>query len=221
MNETVENAISILVNYIGDDIEKANEIRARIKAINQPVDHVIWVPADKVYPNNYNPNSVAKKEMKLLQKSIMSDGYTQPIVTIRDNDGNYCIVDGFHRYFIGKEDGAIKERNRGFLPIVVIEKDINERIASTVRHNRARGKHSVESMSKLVFNMLSNGAKEEDIANELGMEAEEVMRLKHITGFSKLFEDREYSRAWETTNMAAHRVQYLKEHPGEKGVEYE
>jgi ParB-like chromosome segregation protein Spo0J len=221
MTQAAIDAINVLKDYIGNDIEKANEVRAEIKVIDQPIDHVIWVPVEKVYPNSYNPNSVANKEMGLLRKSITNDGYTQPIVTIKDNDGKYCIVDGFHRYFVGKTDTEIQAKNKGCLPIVVIEKDINERIAATVRHNRARGKHSVVNMSKLVFNMLSNGMKEEDIANELGMEAEEVMRLKHITGFSKLFENHEYSKAWETTNMAKHRVDYLKEHPEEHGVNYE
>ena len=218
---TKEDAIKTLKNYINEDIERANEIRAHFKAIDQPVDHVIWVPVENVYPNSYNPNAVAKKEMGLLKKSIDTDGYTQPIVTVRDEEGKYCIVDGFHRYYVGANDKAIKERNKGYLPIVVLEKDINERMAATVRHNRARGKHGVISMSKMVFNMLSQGMNEVEIANELGMEAEEVLRLKHITGFSKLFEDREYTQAWETTNMAKHRVEYLKEHPDERGVGYE
>jgi len=218
---TVEEAINVLKEYIGDNVERANEVRAELRAIDQPIDHVIWVPVEKVYPNNYNPNAVANKEMSLLLKSISYDGYTQPVVTVKDEEGKYCIVDGFHRYFIGKTNEEIKARNRGYLPIVVLEKTMEERIAATVRHNRARGKHGVENMSKLVFNMLSRGMKEEDIANELGMEAEEVLRLKHITGFSKLFEDREYGKAWETTNMAAHRVEYLKEHPDEHGVDYE
>jgi len=218
---TVEEAIGVLKDYIGNDVEKANAIRAQFKAIDQPIDHVIWVPVDKVYPNNYNPNAVAKKEMALLMKSIAKDGYTQPIVTIQDDDGKYCIIDGFHRYFIGKTNEEIKAKNNGYLPIVVLEKSMEERIAATVRHNRARGKHGVENMSKIVFNMLSRGMKEEEIANELGMEAEEVLRLKHITGFSKLFEDREYSKAWETSSMAIHRVEYLKEHPDEHGVDYE
>jgi len=217
---TVTEAIAVIKDYIGDDVEKANEIRAQISAIDQPIDHVMWVPIEKVYPNSYNPNAVAKKEMSLLKKSIEQDGFTQPIVTIKDENGNYCIIDGFHRYFTGKSDEEIKSKNKGYLPIVVLEKNIDECIAATVRHNRARGKHAVVNMSKLVFNMLSHGMKEEEIANELGMEAEEVLRLKHITGFSKLFADREYSRAWETTNMAAHRVEYLKEHPDEHGVDY-
>ncbi|MCL2093014.1 MAG: ParB/RepB/Spo0J family partition protein [Treponema sp.] len=218
---SIDEAIQIINEYIGDDIERANEIRAHIKAVSQPIDHVIWVPVEKVYPNSYNPNSVAKKELALLKKSIEADGYTQPIVTVKDEDGRYCIIDGFHRYFVGKSVDTIKDRNKGYLPIVVLEKTMEERMAATVRHNRARGTHGISNMSKLVFNMLSQGMDEKDIANELGMEAEEVLRLKHITGFSKLFEDKEYGKAWETTKMAAHRVEYLKNHPDEYGVSYE
>ncbi len=165
----------------------------------QPVDMIHWVPIEKVSPNDYNPNSVASKEMDLLYTSIKNDGYTQPIVTIFDAARDrYVIIDGFHRYFTCKNNADIRERNNGLLPIVVLNKDINDRMASTVRHNRARGQHSVTGMSNMVFNMLENGWSDPDICNELGMEPEELLRLKHITGFSKLFEDVEYKRAWET-----------------------
>lgn len=170
-----------------------------LSVVKQPIDNVQWVPIDKVEPNDYNPNSVAKVEMGLLYTSISHDGYTQPIVTIYDPEKDkYVIVDGFHRYFTCKNNKDIYERNQGRLPIVVIEKDINDRMASTVRHNRARGKHSVAGMSSMVFKMLENGWKDEDICKELGMEPEELIRLKHITGFSKLFADSEYKRSWET-----------------------
>lgn len=166
---------------------------------SQPIDFVRWVPVEKVCPNDYNPNSVAKAEMRLLYTSIKHDGYTQPVVTIYDPDRDmYVIVDGFHRYFTCKTNDDIRERNKGLLPIVVIDKDINERMASTVRHNRARGKHSVQGMSSMVFSMLENGWSDADICNELGMEPEELLRLKHITGFSKLFADVEYRKAWKT-----------------------
>jgi len=166
---------------------------------DQPVDRVHWVPIDKVCPNDYNPNSVASKEMSLLYTSIKQDGYTQPVVTVRDpNRDMYVIIDGFHRYFTCKTNKDIRDRNHGMLPIVVLDKDINDRMASTVRHNRARGQHSVTGMSSMVFQMLENGWEDHAICNELGMEPEELLRLKHITGFSKLFEDIEYKRAWET-----------------------
>jgi len=166
---------------------------------SQPVDFIRWVPVDMVQANDYNPNSVAKVEMKLLYTSILHDGYTQPVVTIWDPEiKKYIIVDGFHRYFTCKSNPDIMERNCGMLPIVVIDKDINDRMASTVRHNRARGKHSVAGMSSMVFSMLENGWDDKAICDELGMEAEELLRLKHITGFSKLFADQEYKMSWVT-----------------------
>lgn len=180
---------------------------------SQPVDDVRWVPIDMVQANNYNPNAVAKREMQLLYVSILKDGYTQPVVTIYDPKiKKYVIVDGFHRYFVCKTHKDILDRNNGCLPIVVLDKDINDRMASTVRHNRARGKHSVEGMSNLVFKMLDNGWDDSEICNELGMEAEEIVRLKHITGFSKLFEDAEYQEAWQTKNQIRLKQLY-KEHP--------
>lgn len=170
---------------------------------NQPIDHVQWISIDRISPNDYNPNSVAKIEMGLLATSIRHDGYTQPIVTIYDSDRDlYVIVDGFHRYYTMRTHQDIYESCLGLLPVVVINKDINDRMASTVRHNRARGKHSVQGMSQMVFSMLENGWDDADICNELGMGPEELLRLKHVTGFSKLFADVEYQRSWITTRQA-------------------
>ena len=183
---------------------------------NQPVDFVRWIPIDRVEPNDYNPNSVAKIEMGLLYSSIKHDGYTQPVVTIYDPERDkYIIVDGFHRYFVMKTNPDIYESCHGLLPVVVIDKPINDRMASTVRHNRARGKHSVQGMSNMVFKMLDNGWMDEDICNELGMEPEELLRLKHITGFSKLFADREYNKSWMTRRQILIKKKYEEEHPGE------
>ena len=169
---------------------------------NHPVSNVKWVKVEKVEPNDYNPNSVAGQEMKLLYTSIKHDGYTQPIVTIYDEEKDkYVIVDGFHRYFTCKNNKDIQEATDGCVPVVVIEKDINDRMASTVRHNRARGRHSIDGMSNMVFSLLDNGWADEDICNHLGMEPDELLRLKHITGFSKLFEDIEYSQAWESRHQ--------------------
>jgi len=163
----------------------------------QPVNYVRWVPVEQVQANDYNPNSVAGQEMALLYTSIKHDGYTQPIVTIWDEDlQKYIIVDGFHRYFVCKSNPDILERNHGRLPVVVLDKDINDRMASTVRHNRARGQHSVAGMSSMVFEMLENGWSDAEVCNHLGMEPDELLRLKHITGFSKLFADAEYNKAW-------------------------
>lgn len=168
----------------------------------QPINLVRWVPIDKVQANDYNPNSVAGKEMGLLYTSIKHDGYTQPVVTVYDPSiDKYVIVDGFHRYFTCKSKKDIQDRNHGMLPIVVIQKDINDRMASTVRHNRARGEHSINGMSNMVYEMLKNGWTDHDICNELGMEPEELLKLKHITGFSKLFKDKEFSQAWKSKEM--------------------
>ena len=180
-----------------------------LSPIQQPVNLVMWVPIEEVQANDYNPNSVAGKEMKLLYTSIKHDGYTQPIVTIYDDEiKKYVIVDGFHRYFTAKANKDILDRNCGRLPVVVIEKDINERMAATVRHNRARGAHSVDGMANMVFSMLEKGWKDEDICNHLGMEPEELLRLKHITGFSKLFENAEYKKAWVTKSQILIKKKY-------------
>lgn len=198
---------------IKEEYEKAtdkeaflNELRTwihkELSEIKQPIDLVRWIPVEKVQPNDYNPNSVAKIEMGLLYKSIKHDGYTQPVVTIYDGSiDKYIIVDGFHRYFTCKNNADIYERNKGHLPCVVIEKDINNRMAATIRHNRARGEHSVSGMSNMVFELLNNGWADADICNHLGMEPEELLKLKHITGFSKLFADVEYNKSWQTKSQ--------------------
>lgn len=195
-------------------IDKINEERKVLHEecpIKQPIDYVMWVPIEKVEPNGYNPNSVATVEMGLLYKSIKKDGYTQPIVTIYDKKKDkYVIVDGFHRYYVCKTKKDIFDRNMGMLPIVVIDKNISERMAATVRHNRARGEHSIDGMSNLVFKMLDEGMSDADVCNELGMEPEELLKLKHLTGFSKLFKDTEYKKAWETKNQIIERMKYEK-----------
>jgi len=190
--------------------ENIKELIHKISPLkDQPVNRVLWVDINKVSPNDYNPNSVAKKEMGLLYTSILHDGYTQPVVTIYDEElKKYIIIDGFHRYFTCKSNPEILERNKGRLPIVVLNKNINDRMASTVRHNRARGMHSVTGMSSMVFNMLENGWQDQDICNELGMSVEELVKLKHITGFSKLFQDKEYSKSWQTKNQILLKKKY-------------
>ena len=198
-----------------DKINFIEDIKAMLhecSPIQQPVDRVQWVPLDDVEANDYNPNSVAAKEMKLLYTSIKHDGYTQPIITIWDEKKQkYIIVDGFHRYFTAKQNKDISERNKGRIPIVVIDKDMNDRMAATVRHNRARGSHSVDGMANMVFSMLEKGWKDEDICNHLGMEPEELLRIKHITGFSKLFENAEYKKAWVTKSQILIKKNYEQE----------
>ena len=176
---------------------------------DQPINNVQWVPISKMVANDYNPNSVAKNEMKLLYKSIKHDGYTQPVVAIYDKDQDmYVIVDGFHRFLTMKTYKDISDSCDGHVPVVVIEKDINDRMASTIRHNRARGKHSVDGMANMIFEMLDNGWNDSEICNELGLEEAELVRLKYITGFAKLFEGVEYKRAWETKNQIRIKREY-------------
>lgn len=179
---------------------------------DNPVELVKWIPINKIKANEYNPNNVASKELELLYTSINHDGYTQPIVTVYDDEKDeYVIVDGFHRYFVLKSHEDLLKRNKGRVPCTVIECDINDRMASTIRHNRARGKHSVNGMSNVVFRMLDNGWTDAEICEELGMEPDELLRLKHITGFSKLFEDVEYRKAWEHKKQIRNRKEYEKE----------
>jgi hypothetical protein len=197
-------------------IDFLNELKAFLHEISplaaQPVDLVEWVDVESVEANNYNPNSVASKEMELLHTSIKHDGYTQPVVTIFDEEaGKYIIIDGFHRFFTCKNAKDIRAANKGRLPVVVLKKSMNERMAATVRHNRARGSHSVNGMSNMVFKMLDNGWADEDICNHLGMGADELLRLKHVTGFSKLFEDVEYSKSWVTKNQVLLKKKYEDE----------
>jgi ParB-like chromosome segregation protein Spo0J len=161
---------------------------------DHPVSRVQWVPVEKVQANDYNPNSVAKPEMDLLRRSIEADGYTQPIVTWLREDGIHEVVDGFHRHLVGKEMGLTH------LPVVVVNQsstDRNDRIASTIRHNRARGKHRIDSMSDIVVELARRCWSDEKIAKELGMDADEVLRLKQVSGLAELFADEEFSEAWE------------------------
>lgn len=161
---------------------------------SHPVNRVQWVLADLVKANDYNPNAVAPPEMALLRRSIELDGYTQPIV-VWEVDGFYEVIDGFHRHLVGKEMGLTH------LPVVVVNRsstERNDRIASTIRHNRARGKHRIGSMSDIVVELSRRNWNDAKIAKELGMDADEVLRLKQITGIAELFADEEFSEAWET-----------------------
>lgn len=162
---------------------------------DQPISKVEWIPIEKVHANDYNPNSVATPEMKLLYISVKADGYTQPVVTIYDEKKDrYVIVDGFHRYSIMRRYKDIYLSCEGKLPCVVLKnKTMSDLMASTVRHNRARGKHSVSGMSNIVMEMLMNGETDSSICMKLGLEPEELVRLKHITGYAKLYENKEYS----------------------------
>ena len=187
----------------GEKIAALNEARKALHEISpfsgEPVDCVLWVPADQVEANDYNPNTVAPPEMRLLELSIGEDGYTQPIVAWGKND-YYEVVDGFHRNRVGKECKSVRERVHGYLPITLINhdrEDKGDRIAATIRHNRARGKHQVAAMSDIVLELSRRNWSDAKIGRELGMEPDEVLRLKQITGLAELFSDSEFSQAWE------------------------
>lgn len=192
------------IESLDQRIEAINAIKETLKAVSpfksEPVECVKWVPSNLVFANDYNPNSVAPPEMELLHTSIQEDGYTQPIV-VWQHDGMYEVVDGFHRNRVGKEYSDIRERIHGYLPVVVINndrEDKGDRIASTIRHNRARGKHKVEAMSDIVLDLKKRNWSDAKIAKELGMDADEVLRLAQIQGLAEMFADREFSQAWES-----------------------
>jgi ParB-like chromosome segregation protein Spo0J len=167
-------------------------------AFVSPVYNIIKVPVDKLRANEYNPNRVAPPEMKLLYESIKEDGYTMPIVCYYHKDDDvYEIVDGFHRYGIMLKHKDIYEREGGCLPVSVIDKPISERMASTIRHNRARGTHNIDLMSNIVAELVEMGKSDAWIARHLGMDIDEILRLKQITGLAALFADQDYSMAWE------------------------
>lgn len=185
-------------------IEALNEIRRKLHGVSpfrdEPVDLVLWVPGWQVHANDYNPNSVAPPEMRLLSLSIRADGYTQPVVAYHEQNGAYEVVDGFHRHRVGKEVPEVRERVQGYLPLVAINEGRigkADRMAATIRHNRARGTHSVDGMSEIVVDLSRRKKTDEWIAENLGMERSEVLRLKQVSGLSELFSGREFSRAWE------------------------
>ena len=169
-----------------------------------PVYHVIAVPIEKVQPNDYNPNAVAPPEMKLLYESIKADGYTMPVVCYYDKKEDlYIIVDGFHRYRVMMENPDIYEREGGMLPVSVIDKPLDHRMASTIRHNRARGNHNVDLMSNIVKELHEIGRSDNWIAKNLGMSRDEILRLKQITGLAALFRETQFGRAWRPVDVAS------------------
>ena len=165
--------------------------------MTSPVYNVIAVPVEKIRANAYNPNAVAPPEMELLEVSIWEDGYTMPVVCyyLPDEDV-YEIVDGYHRYTTLKTSARIFEREGGKLPVVVIDKDESNRMASTIRHNRARGSHSIELMSNIVAELTRSGMSDAWILKHVGMDRDELLRLKQITGLADLFADKDFSEAW-------------------------
>lgn len=186
------------VNYINDLREFIHQ-HSPFKS--EPVDFVKWVPNENVVANDYNPNKVAPPEMELLEVSILNDGYTQPIVSWSnpEKDGKTEVIDGFHRNRVGKESVVVRDRVKGYLPVVDIRTEQsgkNDRIASTIRHNRARGKHQVDAMSEIVIELKNRNWSNARISSQLGMDEEEVLRLCQISGLEHLFSDKDFSRAW-------------------------
>lgn len=192
------------ISNLSDKVDAINNVREAIHQVSpfkaEPVDFVKWIPNDNVFANDYNPNSVAPPEMQLLEVSIVNDGYTQPIVTWPKDD-KVEVIDGFHRNRVGKESSEVKKRVQGFLPTVIIRKERegkNDRIASTIRHNRARGKHAVSAMSDIVIELKKRNWSESRISKELGMDEDEILRLCQISGLAEAFENDEFSQAWES-----------------------
>lgn len=211
------SAIESMTSNLCEELDKL-PLAERIEAINtirralheagpfkdEPVDLVLWVVGEHIKANDYNPNKVAPPEMALLRKSIQADGYTQPIVGYQDlqEDRSYTVVDGFHRYTIGTDTKEISARLHGYLPVTEIRQSQtgeSDRIASTIRHNRARGTHNINLMVNIVADLVGAGMSDDWIAKNIGMDADELLRLKQISGLAALFKDNEFSKAWEAT----------------------
>ena len=207
MTPTMKLVLDTLVEQLRllplpEQVDTLNEIRTALHAASpfaaEPVDLVLWLPADTVFGNDYNPNKVAPPEMRLLELSITADGYTQPIVAHPVDESNE-VVDGFHRHLVGKRE-PVRSRVHGYLPVTRIKAtraDRADRIAATIRHNRARGKHIVNAMSGIVVDLSRRNWSDDKIARELGMDPDEVLRLKQVSGLAELFASREFSEAWE------------------------
>lgn len=206
----MENLLNELIEKIDaldlhNKIRFINNVKIKLHEISpmksEPVDCVLWVKNDSVHANDYNPNSVAPPEMELLRLSIESDGYTQPIVSMLEEDlETREVIDGFHRNRVGKECSEIQKRVHGYLPVVTINEDrtkINDRVASTIRHNRARGKHKIDAMSDIVIDLKKRNWSDSKIAKNLGMDQDEVLRLCQIGGLAELFSNTEFTMSWE------------------------
>lgn len=196
-------AAALSLMPLADAVDTLNAVRSILHEVSpfkdEPVDNVQWIPNEAVRANTYNPNKVAPPEMKLLARSITADGYTQPIVACPENEA-FTVVDGFHRKRVGTENSAVRKRVHGYLPVAAIrssQANSKDRIAATIRHNRARGVHGVEPMRDIVITLLREGWLEEDVAKEVGMDADEVLRFKQIAGLPELFKDVDFSRPWD------------------------
>lgn len=203
---------------LDERVAEINRLRALIHEYSpfksEPIDFVRWVPTDSVYANDYNPNSVAPPEMALLEHSIDHDGFTQPVVGWLGEDDMYEVVDGFHRTTVAKRSTSVVLRLQGFMPIVAIQTkntERNDRVASTIRHNRARGKHNVESMSDIVIELKKRNWSDERVAKELGMDPDEVLRLCQVSGLVEVFADEEFSTAWDAAIFSDEELDQIEE----------
>lgn len=224
----VKELIEATINEI-DDINDKIDFINQLKVVlhknsplkDNPVDCVLWVKAEDVISNDYNPNKVAPPEMQLLEVSIINDWYTQPIVTFPNNE-KYEIVDGFHRSRVGKESKIVSDKLLWYLPIVGIrneQRNKNDRIASTIRHNRARGKHQVDAMSEIIIELKNRNRKNDRIGRELWMDEEEILRLCQITGLQDLFQDDDFSKSWEAMDINTNDYEPLDDNIAEEEKE--
>ncbi|HAV1782501.1 TPA: ParB-like nuclease domain-containing protein [Enterobacter hormaechei subsp. steigerwaltii] len=205
MRQRIITEIDIYLQSLPEE-DRINAINAFRQAIHknspfreQPIDCVLWVKQDAITANNYNPNNVAPPEKRLLSKSLELDGFTQPIVVTESEQQQYEIVDGFHRHEIGTTRAVLKRQLKGYLPVTCLRqerRDKHNRMAATIRHNRARGRHQINAMSEIVRELVQLGWDDERIGKELGMDSDEVLRLKQINGLLELFADRRFSEAW-------------------------
>ena len=205
MQQQLINEMKNYLQSLPEDkrIEAINAFRQAIHENSpfreQPIDCVLWIKQDEITANDYNPNNVAPPEKRLLCKSLEMDGFTQPIVVTESEARHYEIVDGFHRHEIGSNRAVLKRQLKGYLPVTCLRKERQkkfDRIAATIRHNRARGRHQINAMSDIVRELVQLGWDDERISQELGMDSDEVLRLKQINGLLELFADRRYSEAW-------------------------
>lgn len=205
MQQRLINELTYYLQSLPEEkqIEAINAFRQAIHEKSpfreQPIDCVLWIKQDDIIANDYNPNNVAPPERRLLCKSLELDGFTQPIVVMENDPARYEIVDGFHRHEIGSSRAALKRQLKGYLPVTCLRKGRQERLdrmAATIRHNRARGRHQIAAMSDIVRELAQLGWSDEKVGKELGMDSDEVLRLKQINGLLELFADRRYSEAW-------------------------
>ncbi|MFK3705123.1 ParB-like chromosome segregation protein Spo0J [Raoultella sp. BIGb0138] len=197
-----------IARYLGalqgaERIAALNELRQLLHHYSpfrsQPVDCVLWVRQERVSPNDYNPNNLAPPEKRLLRTSLNTNGFTQPIVVLKQADEQYTIVDGFHRHLLAKDKGRLSTQLNGYLPVSCLASDSATRdtlMAATIRHNRARGRHQIHAMADIVQELAHLGWSDDKISQELGMDADEVLRLKQINGLLEMFSDRQFSQAW-------------------------